>query len=63
MDVEPGGRISVLWILNPIQLGLIPWFGGVVEFLPVGRRMEPGRGDPKAVGIGVVCECRADCFE
>ena len=54
--MEPGGGVAVLGVLDPVELGLVPRLGCVVEFAPLGGGMQPGGGDPVAVVGGVVDE-------
>jgi len=60
VDVQSRGRVSVLGVLDTVELGPIAGFGCVIELLPLRRWMEPGGGDPKAVGFGMVGEGLTD---
>ena len=60
MDVQPGRRIAVLGILDPVELGAVAGFLGMFELAPLRGGVETGGGDLEPLGGGVLDQCRAD---
>lgn len=58
VDVEPRRRVSVLRVLDPVELRLIPRLLRVFELPPLRGRVEARGRDPVAVGGGVIDERR-----
>jgi hypothetical protein len=58
VDVDAGGGVAVLWVLDAVELGSVPGFLGVVQFAPACGGVEPGARDLVAVGGRVVDERR-----
>jgi hypothetical protein len=56
VDVEAGGGIAVLWVLDPVELFPVPRFPGVVKFAPDCNGVETGACDPIALCSSVVNE-------
>jgi len=60
VDVNARRRVSVLWVLDTVELRAIKGFLRVLEFLPLRQRVEAGGRDAIAVVLGVFDQCLAD---